>query len=879
MSSNRNAINVLYWNANGISTKIHEFYQFLRDKHIDVACVAETFLSDLSRLPCDPAYTFHRLDRSEKAKGGVAIAVSKQIRHKLIRSINTQLIENVGVEIELENGSRIQIFSCYLPGGTRNAELNKHYAADLKKLHSIRSSFFHCGDFNSRHRMWNCARANRAGTILHDEYNSHNFLIEFPDDHTHFPADPNKNPSTLDLVLSNGLHCIDDLKTTDLMSDHVAVSFKISTNAAPAESQRRLQHDFNKADWDRYKRIINFHATLPDFGTELASVTEVDRAVSKLTDLITHARDRAVPLCFHSKYRLQLPDWLLDIINYKNAVKRRWKRNRTVELKAEVNLLETHIKECTARIRNKNWNLKLESIRPSNQSVWKTARFLKKGPRQLPPLSDNGTIVITSIDKANLIADSFACNHENPIPVDRAFARNIRREVDRIRSDRTSPPEADLPTIDEIKSIIKCLPNNKAPGRDNIKNCLIKNMPESGFKLVSSIVVACHKHSYFPAAWRSADVVPILKPQKDPRNPSSYRPISLLSGLSKVLERTILTRLNRHCDEHNIIPDTQHGFRTGKSTVHQLRNVISHARESLAAGKSTGLIALDVEKAFDRVYHDGLIYKMAQYEFPTQLTSLVDSFLNGRTFRVAINGQPSASHRIKYGVPQGAVISPCLYSIFTSDLPSSMDHKTALFADDVAKFKSARSANVIVNGLTKAAKTTHKYMKKWRITVNGQKTQAIFITRRRKRQLPPRTISLFGADVSWSRNIKYLGLFIDKKLTFATHIDYVLTRANNAIKVLYPLLARNSKLHVANKLLLYKLAIRPIITYGTPALKGIAKSHIKKLQVAQNKALKMILNRAWYTSTAEIHALANIPMIGDYIDSLTAKFESRLVDC
>jgi hypothetical protein len=876
MSNNQQFIKVLEWNVNGISNKIHELFNFMTSQHIDIACLCETFLKDSSKVAGDPSFNFYRLDRHEKAKGGVAIVVSKHLKHRLLPTLQTKLIENIGVEIFLDNGSKILVYSCYLPGGTRNAELNDHLSNDLKLLHGLRQSFFHAGDFNSKHRLWNCYQANRAGTILHNEFQRFNFLIEAPPEHTHFPADPCKRPSTLDLVITNGLHELSDLMCINLCSDHVAISFKIRTNSPPAASLPRLQRDFQNADWDRYKSIIDYHTAQAAFSSEPASVSEIDRAIDNFTKLLTHARDKAVPACFNSKYRMRLPDWLLDKIKQKNVMKRRWMRNRTDELRREINLMETEIKHEIRTIRNENWNVKLSNIKPGNQAVWRTARFLKNGPRQLPPIRVEGTTIITSTEKANALADSFAQNHANPLAnTHKSHSRQVNLRISTIRSTRATPTENSLPTLAEVTDAIKQLPNKKAPGSDEIKNCMMKNLPASAFRTVTNIIIACHKLAYFPIAWKAADVIPILKPSKDASIAESYRPISLLSSISKVLERTMATRLNMHCETEDIIPPFQHGFRSGMSTVNQLRKVINHARNGLAAKKSTGFIALDCEKAFDRVWRDGLVFKMDKLKFPLPLIKLVDSFLSNRTFRVTINGQRSASHRFYYGVPQGSCISPTLYSVFTSDMPSSSQHETALFADDVAKFKSSRSASTIVRGLSRAAQQTHSYMDKWRICINGRKTQAMFFSRRRSRQLPPTHMKLFNADVKLEKQIKYLGMILDNKLTLRPHINYVIDRTNVAIKILYPLLSRNSHLNAQNKLMVYKLALRPILTYGCPALKGIAKSHVARLQTTQNKILKMILNVPWFTSTTEIHSLTKIPRIEDYINKLTTNFDSK----
>jgi hypothetical protein len=492
----------------------------------------------------------------------------------------------------------------------------------------------------------------------------------------------------------------------------------------------------------------------------------------------------------------------------------------------------------------------------------------------------NNITSITNSDKAEAIAQQFALNHQNPLANHSpAFTNHVAREVSyfftRPPTRSTTNIEPDLTSIEEVHSLIKRLPNNKAPGRDKIDNRLLKNLPSNGLIFLCALLNACLRLSHFPECWRHADVIPICKPQKDSSDPQSYRPISLLSSMSKLLEKLVQCRLASHTNDINLIPPIQHGFRSGYSTVHQLKRVIGHARANLAQRCSTGIVTLDCEKAFDRIWHDGLLFKLIKNKYPKYLITLIRSFLTNRSFRVVINGQPSGSHPIPFGLPQGAVMSPDLTNVYTHDLPTSRDHQTAMFADDVAKFSSSKSFKTIHNKLSKAAKSTHRYMNKWKIQVNGAKTNALFITKRTRQQIPQGPIHIFDAGVEWSDSIKYLGVNLDRRLTFSKHIEYVTNRANQAIRILYPLLCRKSKLCVANKIIIYKLAIRPILTYASPSIKGIAKSHLKKMQITQNKALKMILNRAWFTPTHEIHSTANIPMIHQYINKLTEKFEER----
>jgi hypothetical protein len=252
---------------------------------------------------------------------------------------------------------------------------------------------------------------------------------------------------------------------------------------------------------------------------------------------------------------------------------------------------------------------------------------------------------------------------------------------------------------------------------------------------------------------------------------------------------------------------------------------------------------------------------------------MTNSFLKNRSFHVDVRGKKSEIHPIPFGVPQGAVLSPTLYNIYIHDVPKTQNTKLALFADDTAFFSTSQKASEIENALKEHSRVIEIFSNKWKIKMNSSKTQATFVTRRRKKELPAAKISLLGADVNWRSESKYLGMILDKSTALKPHIDYVIERTNNAIRILYPLINRNSKLDLNNKLLIYKLAIRPIFTYASPAMRGIAKTHIKKFQVLQNKTLKMILNVSRYERTSVIHERTKVPLINDYLNKLYEKFQ------
>lgn len=876
--ANQQKLNILYWNANGISKHIHEFYNFLDTFHIHAACISETFLKSHIKLLSHPDFMIHRFDRADRPKGGVAIFIRRNIKHTVLPHIDTKLCEAISVEILLENGSKIHLTSVYMPGGTKNTPISAYFGNDIQKLTTNTTSYFVCGDLNARHRHWNCLRANQAGSILYKEYCDSNFLINFPSTHTRVPFDTRTNPSTIDLVLTNGLHSMSEPECHTTSSDHNAITFTINMDNKVVRNVERLSYDYENANWDVYRGIIHYHISTNSLNiTEIENIEQIEQHIEKFQKLIEHARDRAVPLTFHHRYKLCIPDELKKSIKIKNSMRKIWQRTRNSILKTIVNQMEKEIKNAINKIRNDNWQLKLSNIKPSNQSVWSTARMLKNSNRTIPPLKEDGKFMITAHEKANTIASQFKKNHENPLKdTDAQFSCEVDEKVYNFFNDTSNEFSCtDYADEDELINEIKKLKNKKSPGTDKIKNTLIKKLPSRGIAYMLFIINACLKFSYFPDRWKEAKVTPILKPSKDPTITTSYRPISLLCAFSKILERIILNRINKFLEEHNVIPEEQHGFKKKFSTTHQLTKMVHKTKNGLKDKCSTGIIMLDVEKAFDRVWHNGLIFKMIALKFPPYIINMINNFLKNRKFFVEINNAKSPVHDIPFGVPQGAVLSPTLYNIFTHDIPKSINTTLALFADDTAFYCSSPIAKTIVNALKEHAQLISDYMKKWKINLNNSKTQTLFITNRRKKELPGKRIKIFNQLIPWQTESKYLGFVLEKRMTFQKHINYVIARANVAVKTLYPLISRKSKLHLSNKLLIYKLAIRPIFTYACPAFINIAECHIKKLQQFQNKVLKMILNRRRNERTETVHKEANVPLIKDYIRKLTTKFNDQ----
>lgn len=369
-------------------------------------------------------------------------------------------------------------------------------------------------------------------------------------------------------------------------------------------------------------------------------------------------------------------------------------------------------------------------------------------------------------------------------------------------------------------------------------------------------------------------MVPILKPSKPSNSVHSYRPISLLSSLSKILEKVLKTRISKFIDQHGIVPPNQFGFRPFHSTTHQIKRLYNHINTGFKNGNSTILLTLDIEKAFDSVWYNGLLYKMIQFNFPLYLIRTVESFLKERFFCVCLNDKYSDLLEIPAGVPQGSVLGPILYILYCSDMPDLNGCNYATYADDTCLFFSHEFGQNIVTELQCALDNLVHYFQKWKIKINEEKTQAVFFTRKRKSCFyPTNQLKINGTCIPWSDNVKYLGVYMDRKLIFDLHIKRQIEKFHIARNMLYPLIKRGSYLSYENKIILAKVVFQSLFLYACPVWGVCAASHIKKLQICQNKLLKMMLNLPWYFSTRILHSNNNIKLIRDRIDTVTERFK------
>ncbi|KAI5748825.1 hypothetical protein M8J76_002286 [Diaphorina citri] len=349
-------------------------------------------------------------------------------------------------------------------------------------------------------------------------------------------------------------------------------------------------------------------------------------------------------------------------------------------------------------------------------------------------------------------------------------------------------------------------------------------MPVTNYTdIINSSIDRC----YFPNIWKNANIVPIEKPGKPIDDPLSYRPISLLPILSKLYEKVIQKRIEETGIQ--ITQDEQCGFKKQHSTVHQLTKITQDIATGFTQGcnrhKSTVMILLDVEKAFDRVWRDGLIYKLIKLGLPRQIVKITKSYMEGRTFQVLYKKSKSNRYVAEAGVVQGSILGPLLFNAFIHDMPETKMIKKGLYADDTALYRTGNfTGKKEIRLMQKDLDSMSEFFSKWKIKINSGKTQGIVFTYNRKMK-HIHTLTFHSQGINWTKNVKYLGTYLDSRLTWQKNTHYMSTKARIGLAKIHRLIHNKSKLNIKLKTLLYKSIVRPVISYAPSAWHAAATTH------------------------------------------------------
>ena len=418
--------------------------------------------------------------------------------------------------------------------------------------------------------------------------------------------------------------------------------------------------------------------------------------------------------------------------------------------------------------------------------------------------------------------------------------------------------------------LVKFLKRGKAPGPDTIHNEVLRlGTTTSLFHHLAKLFTSSIQLGYIPTAWKISTLCMLLKPDKLPSLTTSYRPISLISSIMKLFERVVEQRLRSHLEHIGFINKHQSVFRRAKSTDDHLFRLSQSIMESFNRGEHVVAAFLDVEKAFDNVWHNGLRYKIFHLDYPTKMTSWISDFLVGRLIQVNVNNFFSNQINPKASVPQGFVLSPLLFLIYVNDLPAPHHNQNSLsqFADDTAQWAFSLNVRFAAKLLQQDLLKLAMWCAKWRIKLNPEKTKVIIFSRSILARKTELNLKLYGETLKIYPQVKFLGITFDSQLNFRKHFEDILDRCNTRY---YRLPSPSTLIQI------YKQCVRPIFEYGALSTITTSDNIISKIQRLQNKFIRLALRLPKYICSKLLHDSTGLPYVKDRLLSCATKSLDRI---
>ena len=412
-----------------------------------------------------------------------------------------------------------------------------------------------------------------------------------------------------------------------------------------------------------------------------------------------------------------------------------------------------------------------------------------------------------------------------------------------------------FPTISQIQINefgIRCqlqrLKVHKATGPDNISARFLKETSYVIAPILTHIFQVSLSTGNIPNDWKEASIAPVFK--RGSRNdPSNYRPISLTSVISKIMEHVIASNIMSHLEKNHIITPVQHGFRCNHSCDTQLVGLLYDLTNSYDHSTQSDLILLDLAKAFDTVPHRRLLYKLSWYGIRGQTLQWIESFLTNRYQKVVVENTCSNKVPVISGVPQGTVLGPILFLMFINDLPDIIVHSNVrLFADDCILYKQISCIDDAQKLQTDLA-SLYLWAETWQMKFNTSKCHVMHITQAILHKVNF-TYSLGEVPLTAVEKSKYLGVTIQSDLKWKSHILDVSARANRTLS----LLRRNIRYTSPTiRELSYFTLVRPLLEYACSVWCPWLLQDINQLEKIQCRAARFVVNDySYHASVTEM---------------------------
>ncbi|CAG2211960.1 unnamed protein product [Mytilus edulis] len=536
------------------------------------------------------------------------------------------------------------------------------------------------------------------------------------------------------------------------------------------------------------------------------------------------------------------------------------------------------------------WNSKLiERFNSSRNSreIWTTYKKMTKKKdcnTILPLIAEGNAPAFSEEEKCTILQDTFfKGGHLRTDEYDDTFYKETMEEYEHIcnMEDKIQTTKHKLDyeiTSDEVEDAIFALEIGKSPGADDHFPELFKFAGPNFIEAMRVMINLSWNNGKLPTEWKTANVKFLRKQGKtNYYSPSSYRPISLTSVMCKITERIILNRLAAFIEGMQIIDINQEGFRKNHSTSNCLLRFIQNVIEKYNKGEITLACLIDLEKAYDSIWREGLMVKLHKLGIQGKTWKWIKNFLNNRMAKCIFDGFIGTEFETNIGLPQGSVLAPTLFNIYINDFLNDIKGENTKFADDGTMWQSRKPEEIdeLKEEMAQDIGKAIEWTRKWRVNISIEKTEVCMFTKK-KISKEDKTIQLNGKELNYNPNPKLLGVILDEKMTFGKHLETLEKRASRNLTILREV-RQISKMNTKKLLQLYFCLIRSVV-YSCPAWQVAEQKDLDRLQ---RKALTLCLDMPSTSGRAALEIEAGVLPIDLRIEEIAireiAKIQSKSI--
>lgn len=846
----------------------------------DVVLLNSTGIPDTERIRLFN-YNVYQRNRSGEANSGSAIAVRKSIPHKIIDHLDNDLL---AIELQTTRGPII-ISTVYLP--PRRYEFP---VQDILSLMRKPLPVYLFGDLNARHVALGHPSNNAFGRYIFDLIRRNLLTFLGPDFHTFIGQ---ARPGKPDILLSNRFHSYNYSLTQGPLttSDHLPVILKLSTKAILVPTPPR--HNLKQANWDLFQEsLIDMMAAHQEPDGIIKNREYIDSKIETWYQFIRTARDRHIPIAHFTPLPHAKSSDLLKLLQWRFQ---RWQQyvqrhGLSPDAVRALHILQNQIQEESLRLHTEHWSTLLGKIdiAKSNPNIFwsRIKRLLGFNKESAPYIMDNGTKLFTPEEQEPVFrafwSNTFRITPEENQHFDQNHEALVNQAIeDRIQDllpydtvdlDRLDPADPLLAPIelDDIKRIVRGF-KNKAPGQSQVNRVIFKNLPLCMAEFYLITLNETLSMGYFPIYYKQALLCFVGKPNKDITSVENYRPISLLEVPGKIFEKILTERLNQFLEDNNLLNNNQFGFARGRGTQAAIAKLYEFIAISQREGRGCNVVSRDVQKAFDKVWHNGLKFKFLEVNLPDILLRTHCNFLDDRVASIKIGQHIGPAIQLQSGVPQGSVLSPTLYCFYIRDVPPpSPGCLQILFADDQTQVITHLTKNkrYLQRKTCREIEAVNAYEKLWKIKTNVNKFQLLSVS-----TLRPMEIIVNNILIPFNRQLTVLGYTINTR-GLKPHVTSRLNKARGTVAKLH----RFRGVSTSTSLRLYKALVRSRLEYPAVGLCGVRKTNMKNMQAIQNKMLRRSYREAppYFNTIKDLHLRSKLEPLNVRLHRLANKTWEKL---